>query len=116
MVDWPDDLPCQPTVDSLTISQEPNVVEFQTEVGRPLRRRRYTGIRTPMSGVLKMTAEQAQAVMDFFHDDCADGTLSFNMKDWFTRQIAVFSWMAPPQLSRMTPNKFMVALSLAREP
>lgn len=116
---WPSDLPCKPILGTLRVTLEPNFVEFQSDVGRPQRRRRYTKRRVRYAGTLKLTSAQYEVLDDFYSNELFDGVRSFTMKVWargsLPAEIGTFTFSAPPDFANVGPNQWRADLQLARE-
>lgn len=116
MATWPASLP-PPLVGTLTIVPERNIVAWQPEVGRPLKRRRYTAKRDRVAfAILLTTGAMRDDLQEFFRDDCEDGTVTFTMDDPDTGDERTFSWEAEPQIAHVGLEIYRAAISLAREP
>lgn len=116
MAAWPATVPCQPLAGAFSFSVEPNVAEFAPDVGKPIRRRRYTARRLLYQAEMQLNAAEVAALFTFFTVDCEDGVLTFTMVDWRTGATETYSWTSPPSFERLTGNIWRVTLSLALEP
>lgn len=113
---WPANLPAEPLRGTLSVARETNKVEFQPDVGSPIRRRRYTSNRLMYTFEMTLTEAQYTALDTFFHDDCEDGTLTFTMTDWITGIVSTFEWTAEPVCSHLMVEIWRASLSLAKRP
>lgn len=114
---WPGTLPAKPLEGSYSDQRVPNVVEFGTDVGPTLRRRRQTATGNDLTGTMHLTQAQKTTLDSFFKTDCADGALAFTMTDWELGTTATFTWNAVPAFSRIPQGiYYIVSLSLRRKP
>lgn len=119
MPTWPPTLPVAPAAGGMTARAETNVAEFKTDVGSPIRRRRYTASRRLYEAEMVLTGSQRAALDSFFADDCSDGVTGFMARDWAnpTSPVLVsYSWQGPPSFSHVAGDVWRVSLSVAREP
>lgn len=115
MASWPSNLPAEPLRGTLSISREANRVEFQPDVGSPIRRRRYTSSRLMYQFEMTLTEAQYVVLDDFFHDDCEDGALSFTMTDWITGIVSEFEWVGEPVCSHLMVEIWRASMSIAKK-
>lgn len=81
MATWPAALPERPLVNSLSVTAEPNVIEFESDVGVEHTRRRSTARRSTISCAFMLTRAQRDVFRTFFEQDLADGTLTYDWRD-----------------------------------
>lgn len=105
MPTWPITLP-EPTRGTLNIAPRENILSHSGDVGPPITRRRYTSRLIDYSAQLFLTEAQRQALDDFHHTECQDGSLSFNMDDWAGGSMITCKWTAPPQFSQGGPSGY----------
>lgn len=115
MAAWPNTLPCQPVLDALAFTDEPNVVEFKPDVGRAQRSKRYTRDREQIEATLVLTKTQLQLLRDFYRDECQSGVISFTMPDWRFNTSETFTWASAPRFTRVTGRRYMVAVTIFME-
>jgi hypothetical protein len=120
MMTWPDNLPFRPIKGTLSFRPDPNVTSFQPDVGDSYDHRRYPGRRLVYRGTLWLNPAQAEQLLDFFEDDCASGTLPFEMYDWRllsagTLQLKPFRWIGrePPEIKHVSGLIYHAPLSLS---
>ena len=114
MAEWPLSLPCQPVLDGLGFTDEPNVVEFKPDIGRAQRSKRYTRDRELIEASIKLDAAQMETLRTFYRDDCESGVVAFTMKDWRIGP-AGFTFANPPRYNRVNGRAFMAQLTLYLE-
>jgi hypothetical protein len=112
MATWPASLPEKPLNASLKITSESNVEQFETDYGKPARRKVFTAARKNYEAQMIMTDDQVALLDSFFHDDCDDGATSFMMSDWVTGTTRRFTWKSPPEVTHISGDLFGVALAL----
>ena len=115
MAEWPLSLPCQPLLDALGFTDEPNVVEFKPDIGRAQRSKRYTRDRELIEASLKLDAQQMQTLRTFYREDCESGVVAFTMKDWRFGTAETYTFANPPRFNRVNGRAFMAQLTLYLE-
>ena len=76
---WPLLLPQKPLARGFTLTPEPNVVEFESEVGVEHSRRRSTARREGIQCQFLFDGEERKIFTSFFRNDLIDGVLPY---DW----------------------------------
>lgn len=74
---WPSSLPVKAIAGTHVMRHKANAVQFDPDVGEPIRRPRYQGSSTTETFDLILTNAQRQTLDDFWRFDCAQGTLTF---------------------------------------
>jgi hypothetical protein len=76
---WPDFLPQKPLLDSFSEQSDPQIAEFQSDIGETLTRRRSTVEIKRMSMNFLMSYQQLSNFKDFYKKSIANGALAFYM-------------------------------------
>ena len=105
MPTWPLSLP-EPTRGTLNRVPRPNKIEPPIDVGPPMSRRRYTARLVDYSAQLFLSETQRQALDDFFHAECKDGNLTFDMTDWVGAASINCKWTSEPQEVQGGPSGY----------
>lgn len=108
MPTWPTALR-EPVRSTLQTQPRENIISSSGDVGPPITRRRYTSRLVDYNAQLFITEAQRQLLENFHHTDCADGSLSFDMRDWIGGSDATCKWTAPPQYSQAGPSGYWFA-------
>lgn len=117
---WPEGLPFRPLEDTLSMQIDPNIAEFQPDVGDSIRRRRYTVSLRRWRGTLLLSGQQRDRLLAFFEHECLSGTAKFMLPDWRhltygTAAPAEYRFAAPPDIAHRGADLFLVQLQLISE-
>lgn len=80
IMQWPTALP-RPERSSWQLTPQDARRKRQSDAGPPAYRRRFSSVAKMVSLSLVLTRSQRQVFDQFFHDECADGSLLFYMPD-----------------------------------
>lgn len=97
MADFPIEMPQSPLIGDLSFSRISNSLVFDTEVGDPIERRRFTGKRKTINISWPQCSQAAKDAFDNFYDNILeDGSLYFTYTDFETGETGVtFKFMDP---------------------
>jgi hypothetical protein len=115
---WPATLPLRPLYGSWSEKAARNVVEFGTEVGPSLFRRRSTVKHDTVTFSMAVDKTQKVALDTFYATTTACGALKFNWEDPTTSPLVTAVWRfteAPQYAWNISNKKFTVQISLRRE-
>ena len=115
MAVWPGGLPTAPLLGSLAVAIDDNVLRYETDVGTPIRRARYTAQSQRHSFSMILTTVQLVALDYFYKTTLGSGVLSFDFTDPITGATASFSFAEPYSIQSMAVNgNFAVSFSLIK--
>lgn len=116
MPTWPGSLPQLPRSGSFTMMEEQNYTEFAPDVGRPIRRKRYTASRYVYSFVMDLDDIQRDALIQFYRVDCGSGSLSFTKQDFVeNEEVKTFMWNGAPEISHISKDRWQAGISWTKE-
>lgn len=78
---WPLTLPRCPVRDGTPRRPRTNVVSFSPTYGEPMARRASTAVVHELPRTFKLSADQRDVFLDWFHGELADGSLAFDWTD-----------------------------------
>lgn len=116
---WPASLEACPLIGwSETPTQ--NIVEFETDIGPPKRRRRASRSGTRVSADYKLkrvgaiggAGDQLATFWTFYQSTIVDGVNSFTIKHPRTGAIVTAFFEAVPQVQQETPNTYIVSMQM----
>ncbi len=103
---FPAGIPQSPLMSGLEFKKVRNSIEFETEVGDSIGRRRFTGKRKMIPMTLpQMTLAQKTSLDTFYDTTLLDGTLAFTWKDFETGDTGVtYKFQGPPSFKATVPD------------
>jgi hypothetical protein len=112
---WPGGIPAAPLLGSLAVQNDDNVLRFQSDVGTPIRRSRYTAQSQRHSFSLILSTAQLATFDYFYKTTLGNGVTSFDFNDPITGVSASFSFAEPYSVQSMAVNGYyVVSVSLIK--
>lgn len=112
---YPVTLPKIAFVDNFQESPEDAVVEFPVEAGQPKRRRRVSGTMRIIDANLVLTTAQRAIILEFYEDDCGNGSLYFDMVHPIDGGSAVaWGWREPIQTQLISGNTWTASIKIRK--
>ena len=95
-------------------SIEPNVVDFNVEVGPSKRRRRSYLPSTMVQFQRIITTAELAVLLDFFESDLRSGVINFTAIDPRTEELTEYQFVQVPSWRDVAPGLWRVQFSLRR--
>lgn len=92
-------------------SEQPldNVIQFDTELGAPKRRRRSSDRSILINVQFELSHTDYAIFTNFYRNDIKDGALSFDWKHPITQVVMKTFFEGPPSLSQQAPKSYILS-------
>jgi hypothetical protein len=112
MANWPATLPQSFLVQGFSEMMPNNVIRSKMDVGPPKVRRRSTAAPTELMGRQAMTLTQTETLDTFYKDTTAYGSQEFTWDDPRTGDSVSMRFKAPPKLTALGNDYWMVEFQM----
>lgn len=112
MADWPASLPQNPMKQGYSESPPNTVQRTNMDAGPPKVRRRFTAGVRPFNMDIKLSPTQTETLDVFYNSTTNGGADPFTWKHPRTGITVSFRFIAPPEYTPTSGNKFIASLAL----
>lgn len=109
---WPANVPSCLALDGFSYAPVSNGTPIDVESGEPVTRARFTGDQMDISGILRCTLTQAQALYTLYKTTLVDGTLRVSVKDPLLGTTVDALFTAAPVFTRSGAQMWKAAVQL----